>query len=169
MAIVTLRGKEQNTLGDLPNVGSTAPDFVLTRNSLKDVSLGEFHGKRLLIYTVPSLDTPVCATTTKRLNEEMANYPDAQALVVSADLPFAQGRFCGAEKLKNVLPLSMMRSKKFAEDYGVLLVDGPLAGLSARAVLVLNEESQVVYSQWVREITDEPNFSAALLALSAPA
>ncbi len=166
MAIVTLRGKKQNTLGELPGVGCVAPDFVLTRNSLKDISLDEFHGKQLLIYTVPSLDTPVCATTTKRLNEEMANYPDVKALVVSADLPFAQGRFCGAEKLKNILSLSMMRSKKFAEDYGVLLVDGPLAGLSARALVVLDETHRVVYSQWVKEITDEPDFSVALSALA---
>jgi len=167
MAVVTLRGKAQNTCGDLPSVAERAPDFVLTQNSLKDVSLADWAGKRKLIYTVPSLDTPVCANTTKSLNEKMTRYSDVIALVVSADLPFAQGRFCGASKLKNIRSVSMMRSKQFAEDYGVLLVDGPLAGLAARAVLVLDEQDNVLYSEWVKEIADEPDFEAALAVLDS--
>jgi thiol peroxidase len=166
MATVTLRGKEQHTCGELPVAGEKAPGFVLTSAALKEVSLADFAGKKKLIYTVPSLDTPVCANTTKLLNEKMADYPQALALIVSADLPFAQGRFFGAEKLKNIIALSMMRSKQFAEDYGVLLVDGPLAGLTARAVIVLDEQDRVLYSQWVKEIADEPDFTEALATLN---
>lgn len=165
MANVTLRGKEQNTIGDLPAVGSKAPDFSLTTSSLKDVTLQSFEGKKKLLYILPSLDTPVCAKTTKQLNELMASVSHSVACIVSADLPFAQGRFCGIEKLKNITVLSMMRSKKFAKDYGVLLVDGPLAGVTARAVVVLDEDNTVLYSDLIKEISDDPDFSNAIAAL----
>ena len=165
MANVTLRGKAQNTSGDLPSVGSLAPDFVLTGASLKDIGLAKFSGMKKLLYIVPSVDTPVCAKTTIELDEKMAKISDAKALLISADLPFALGRFCGEHKLKNVLPLSIFRSQEFAESYGVLLVDGPLAGLTARAVLVLDEQNNVVYSEWVKEISDAPDFEQALQLL----
>lgn len=166
MASVTLRGKTQHTSAELPQVGDSAPDFLLTTSSLKDISLAKFPGIKKLLYIVPSLDTPVCANTTVALEEKMRDFPGAKALVISADLPFAMGRFCGAKKFKNVLPLSIFRAKEFAEDYGVLLIDGPLAGLTARAVLVIDEQDTVVYSHLVEEISDEPDFESALRFLA---
>ena len=165
MAIVTLQGNECSTSGDLPAVGSAAPDFHLVDGKLGDVHLADYSGKKKLLNIVPSLDTPTCAISTKKFNEHMADRDDAVALVISSDLPFAQGRFCGIEDLKNVIPLSLMRSRAFAKDYGVLITDGPLAGITARAVVVIDENDQVVYTQLVKEIGDEPDYDAALAAL----
>ena len=141
MAKITLHGDEINTNGDLPAVGSQAPDFKLTDKDLADKSLADFSGKKKLLNIVPSLDTPVCATSTKRFNDEARN--DAVMLIISADLPFAMGRFCGAEGTDKVIPLSMMRNKNFAKDYGVLIQDGPLACITGRAVVVLDENDKV--------------------------
>ena len=146
-------------------MGSKAPDFSLVAGDLSDVSLATYAGKKKLLNIVPSLDTPVCATSTKKFNEAMAGKSDAVALVISADLPFASGRFCQAEGVGNVLNLSMMRSKNFGKDFGVLMEDGPLAGLTARAVVVLDANDQVVYTQLVPEITEEPDYYSALAAL----
>jgi len=166
MAEITLQGNPCHTNGDLPKVGGKAPDFNLVDKDLKDTSLATFPGKKKLLNIVPSLDTPVCATSTRKFNESMAGRADAVALVISADLPFASGRFCGMEGIENVLPLSMMRSRKFAKDYGVLIEDGPLAGITARAVVVTDAEDKIVYTQLVPEIGQEPDYDAALKALS---
>ncbi len=167
MAQTALQGNPVSLSGELPAVGTQAPDFRLTTRDLQDVSLADYAGKKKLISIVPSLDTEVCARSTKKFNEAMATRPDAVALIVSADLPFAAGRFCTSEGLENVIPLSMMRSRKFAKDYGVLIEDGPLAGITARALVVLDAKDRVVYTQLVPEITQEPDYDAALQALDA--
>lgn len=165
MAAVTLDGNACNTNGELPAVGSTAPDFHLVDGKLSDVRLADFSGKQLLMNIVPSLDTPTCAISTKKFNDYAADRDDVEVLVISADLPFAQGRFCGAEELEDVTPLSLMRGRGFAKGYGVLITDGPLAGITARAVVVLDADHKVVYTELVPEIADEPNYEAALAAL----
>jgi len=165
MAQITLNGKPIHTNGELPAVGAKAPDFDLTGSDLKDVSLADYKGKRKILNIVPSLDTPVCATSTRRFNEAAGKLPNTVVLVVSADLPFASKRFCTIEGLQNVVPLSLMRGKNFAQDYGVLIEDGPLAGISARAVVVLDENDRVVYRQLVPEIGQEPDYDKALAAV----
>jgi len=165
MATITLQGNEIHTSGNLPATGSKAPDFHLVDGELNDRRLADYAGKKKLLNIVPSLDTGVCATSTKKFNEAAAARDNVVMLVISADLPFAQGRFCGAEGVDKVIPLSMMRSRNFAKDYGVLIVDGPLAGITARAVVVLDEQDNVVYTELVPEIAQEPNYDAALAAL----
>ena len=165
MASVTLHGDEMHTNGELPALGSQAPAFSLVNDKLEQVGLEQYAGRNKLLNIVPSLDTPTCAVSTRKFNEHAAQHPKAVILVVSADLPFAQSRFCSAEGLENVVTLSMMRSRAFAKDYGVLLVDGPLAGITARAVLVLDGEDRVLYTQLVGEIGDEPDYHSALAAL----
>lgn len=165
MAQLTFKGNPIHTSGDLPAVGQPAPDFKLVANDLKDLTLADFSGKKKLLNIVPSLDTSVCALSTRKFNDHAKAHPDTVILVISADLPFAQKRFCGNEGLSNVVTLSMMRSRKFAKDYGVLLEDGPLAGLTARAIVVLDENNRVRYSELVAEIAQEPDYNAALAAL----
>lgn len=165
MATVTLQGDPIHTNGDLPAVGTKAPEFRLVTTDLKDVNLADYAGKKKLLNIVPSLDTPVCAVSTKRFNETARDRGDLVVLVISADLPFASDRFCSAEGIKNAVTLSMMRSRNFAKDYGVLIEDGPLAGITARAVLVLDENDQVIYSQLVPEIGQEPDYDAAIASL----
>lgn len=166
MTTVTLRGQAINTNGELPKVDEQAPDFNLQNAKLQDKTLANFSGKKILLNIVPSLDTPVCAKSAKKFNELAIDRDDVVMLMISADLPFAQGRFCGVEKLKNVQPLSMMRSRKFAKDYGVLLVDGPLSGLTSRAVIIVDGQGKVIYTELVGEVTHEPNYDAAIAALS---
>ena len=165
MATITLKGNEIHTNGELPAVGSPAPDFHLVDKDLNDVHLSDFKGKKKLLNIVPSLDTPVCATSTRKFNEAAAGRDDVVMLVISADLPFAMGRFCGAEGVDKVIPLSMMRSRNFAKDYGVLIEDGPLAGITARAIVVIDENDKVVYTELVPEIAQEPDYDKALAAL----
>lgn len=165
MAKITLKGNPFQTVGDLPAVGSKAPDFQLTGGDLADVSLSAFDGKRKVVNIVPSLDTPVCAAQARTFNERAAGMDDTVVLLVSADLPFAQGRFCTAEGIEHVKPLSMMRSRNFAKDYGVLITDGPLEGITARAVVVLDRDDTVLYTQLVPEIAEEPDYDKALAAL----
>ncbi|MFQ5586580.1 MAG: thiol peroxidase [Thermodesulfobacteriota bacterium] len=165
MANVTFKGNATTLSGNLPAVGSTAPDFKLVAGGLKDVTLADYAGKKKILNIVPSLDTPVCAASARRFNELAAGIDNAVVLVISADLPFAQGRFCSAEGIENVVPLSMMRSRAFAEDYGVLIQDGPLAGLCARAIVVLDENNTVIYTELISEITEEPDYDAALSAI----
>jgi thiol peroxidase len=165
MATITLRGNTIHTAGNPPAIGKAAPDFVLVDGKLANKSLSDFAGKKKLLSIVPSLDTPVCALSTKKFDEHVKTRPDAVLLLISADLPFAQGRFCTAEGTTNVVPLSMMRSRQFAKDYGVLIEDGPLAGITARAVVVLDENNKVLHSELVPEIAQEPNYDAALKAL----
>ena len=165
MATVTLRGNEIHTNGDLPSVGSEAPDFVLVDGDLNNVTLDTYQGKKKILNIVPSLDTPVCQTSTRKFNESAKGLSDTVILVISADLPFAMKRFCSAEGTDNVIPLAMMRSRNFAKDYGVLLEDGPLAGITARAVVVVDENNKVSYTQLVGEIGEEPDYDAALAAV----
>ncbi len=165
MAKITLRGNPIHTNGELPKTGSNAPDFKLTTKDLKDVSLADFKGKKKLLNIVPSLDTPTCALSTRKFNEHAKAHKDTVVLIVSADLPFAQGRFCGNEHLENVIPLALMRDRKFAQDYGVLIQDGPLAGVTARAVVVLDANDKVVHTELVPEIAQEPDYEKALKAL----
>lgn len=165
MATVTLQGNPIHTIGELPKVGSQAPDFRLVGTDLNERSLADFKGKKKLLNIVPSLDTPVCAISTRKFDQHYAEAKNAVMLIISADLPFAQKRFTEGEGLKNVVPLSMMRSRDFAKDYGVLITDGPLAGICARAIVVLDENDKVVYTQMVPEITQEPDYEKALAAL----
>jgi thiol peroxidase len=164
MAQVTLKGNPIHTSGELPALGAKAPEFKLTGADLKDVSLADYQGKRKILNIVPSLDTAVCATSTRKFNETAGKLPNTVVLVISADLPFAAKRFCTTEGLQNVVTLSLMRDKAFAKDYGVLLQDGPLAGICARAVVVLDENDKVVHRQLVPEIGQEPDYDGALAA-----
>jgi thiol peroxidase len=165
MVTITLQGNEINTNGELPVAGDQAPDFVLVDGDLNNVSLSTYQGKKKLLNIVPSLDTPVCSTSTKKFNGSASEKSDVVFLVISADLPFAMGRFCAAEGTDNVIALSMMRSRNFAKDYGVLIENGPLEGVTARAVVVLDENDKVIYSELVPEITQEPDYESALNAL----
>ena len=165
MATITLKGDEIHTNGDLPTVGDPAPDFVLVDGDLNNVTLETYSGKKKLLSIVPSLDTPVCQTSTKKFNDHAQGRDNVVFLMISADLPFAMSRFCTAEGAKNVIPLAMMRSHDFAKDYGVLIEDGPLAGVTARAVVVIDEDNKVIHAQMVSEIADEPDYDAALAVL----
>ena len=165
MAAITRNGKPIHTSGELPAVGSRAPDFRLVDAELNDVTLATFSGKKKLLSIVPSLDTPTCALSTKKFNEQAAALPNTVVLIISADLPFAMKRFCAAEHTDRVIPLSMMRSRQFARDYGVLVVDGPTEGITARAIVVLDEHDKVAYTELVPEVRQEPNYDAALAAL----
>lgn len=164
MAHVTLQGNPVTTNGDLPAVGAKAPEFKLVDKDLRDVSLTDFRGKKKILNIVPSLDTPVCATSTKKFNELASGRDDLVVLIVSADLPFAMNRFCGVEHTDTVKTLSMMRDRNFAKNYGVLIQDGPLAGITARAIVVLDQNDQVVHTELVSEITSEPNYDDAMAA-----
>lgn len=165
MSTVTLGGDPIEVSGNFPRVGDTAPAFSLTNADLGDVGLDAYAGKRKLLSLVPSLDTPVCATSARKFNSEAAGLANTVVLVISADLPFAAKRFCESAGLDNVHTLSTFRSPKFASDYGVAITSGPLAGLNARGVLVLDADNKVVYSQRVPEIKEEPDYAAALAAL----
>ena len=162
MATVSLQGSICNTVSDIPETGNQAPDFCLIDLKLKEKCLADFSGKKKIIYTVPSIDTQVCAITTKILNELASKHTDCVFLLVSADLPFAQQRFVKQNKLKNIIFLSMMKSKQFAEDYGVLLVDGPLAGLASRAIFIIDENDVICYQQLVADIASQPDFDEAM-------
>ncbi|MDJ0958920.1 MAG: thiol peroxidase [Arenicellales bacterium] len=166
MATITFHGNEAQTNGELPEVGSTAPEFKLVSKDLSDIKLSNYLGKKKLLNIVPSLDTGVCATSTKKFNEFAKQRDDVFVMVISADLPFAQSRFCVAESVENVVSLSMMRSRNFAKDYGVLIENGPLAGITARAVVGLDEDNTVIYTQLVPEIAQEPDYDAAIEAVS---
>jgi len=166
MASITLKGNPINTNGDLPKVGAAAPAFSLTKVDLSDVGLDAFAGKTVVLNIFPSIDTPVCAASVRRFNAEVNKLADTVVLCASADLPFAHKRFCGAEGLDNVLSVSDLRDKGFGERYGVKVVDGPLAGLLARAVVVI-KGGKVTYTQLVPEIAEEPNYDAAIAAVKA--
>ncbi len=165
MATVTLKGTPVKVAGALPGKGASAPEFSLTNKDLKDVALADFAGKRKVLNIVPSLDTPTCAKSTRVFNEKASSMTNTVVLVISADLPFAMSRFCSAEGLNNVVTLSTFRNHGFHGKYGVDVADGPLKGLTARAVVVLDENNKVVHSELVPEIANEPNYDAALTAL----
>jgi thiol peroxidase len=165
MSQVTLKGNPVTVDGVFPVVGKKAPDFKLVGNNLADVPLANFAGKRKVLNIFPSVDTPTCAMSVRHFNESASKLDNTVVLCISADLPFAQARFCGAEGLSNVVNLSTLRGHNFLQDYGVALSSGPLAGLAARAVVVLDEHDNVLYTELVGEIADEPNYDAALAAL----
>lgn len=164
MTAITFQGNPLHTSGDLPAVGTSAPDFLLVTGKLEDVSLASYGGKIKILSIVPSLDTPTCAASTRIFNQKANSLENTVVLVISADLPFAQARFCEGEGLTNVIPLSAFRSN-FAEDYGLKIVDTILAGLIARAIVIVDENDKVIYSQLVSEIADEPDYEAALAAI----
>jgi thiol peroxidase len=165
MSTLTFQGKPIHTIGELPSVGSSAPALKLTNRKMQDIGLSAYAGKRKVLNIVPSLDTPTCATSTRKFNDKASHLANTVVLVISADLPFAQARFCEIEGIKHVEALSSFRSS-FAHDYGVQLLDSILAGLTARAVLVIDENDQVIYCQLVQEITEEPDYVAALAVLN---
>ena len=164
MASITLKGNAISTCGDLPAVGSAAPDFTLVKQDLSPATLGDFAGKKKVLNIFPSVDTPVCATSVRRFNEAAAKLENAVVLNISADLPFAQKRFCGAEGIEGAHTLSTFRSS-FAKDYGLEIASGPLAGLCSRAIVVLDADGKVVYTEQVPEIAQEPDYDKALAAL----
>jgi thiol peroxidase len=166
MATITLRGNPIHTSGELPKTGSESTGFRLVDANLKDATLHDYAGKRKVLNIFPSIDTPTCAMSVRKFNEKAAALKDTVVLCISADLPFAQKRFCGAEGLSNVVTLSLMRGHNFAKDYGVLIEDGPLAGLTARAVVVLDTDNKVLHAELVPEIAQEPNYDAALKVLA---
>ena len=165
MANLTFKGNPIATLGELPAVGSKAPDFSLTKTDLTDVGLAAFAGKKKVLTINPSIDTGTCQAAVRTFHEKVAGRGDAVVLAISADLPFAQKRFCGAEGLDRVVSLSLMRGTSFGQDWGVLMTSGPLAGLLARAVVVLDEHDVVRHAQLVSEVSREPDYDAALAAL----
>lgn len=164
MATIKFQGKPLNTSGELPAVGSDAPDFSLTGKDLKDVTLATYAGKKKVLNIVPSLDTPICAASTRKFNQKASHLYHTVVLAISADLPFAQSRFCESEGLKDVIPLSTFRSS-FADDYGVNIVDTFLRGLTARAIVVIDEHDKVIYTQLVEEVSHEPDYDSALAVL----
>lgn len=166
MATVTLKGNPVKTVGNLPAVGSSAPDFQLVKNDLSTVSLKDFEGKNLILNIFPSIDTGTCAASVRAFNQKAAALNNTVVLCVSRDLPFAQARFCGAEGIQNVETASDFRSGDFGKAYGLTFSEGPLLGLHSRAVVVINPKGQIAYTQQVDEIVDEPDYEPALAAIS---
>lgn len=165
MAQVTLKGNPVHTIGELPEKGTQASDFKLVKTDLSEVSLDDFNGKQVILNIFPSVDTGTCATSVRKFNEKAAKLDNTVVLCISKDLPFAHARFCGAEGIESVESLSAFRNEDFAKAYGIGLTDGPLKGLLARSVVVLDEGGKVKYSQLVPEIVDEPDYDSALAAL----
>jgi len=164
MATVTLSGNPFNTVGELPAVGSSAPDFNLCKTDLSNLSLADLSGKRVVLNIFPSVDTPTCAASVRQFNEKAASLDNVVVVCISADLPFAMTRFCGAEGIENVISGSVFKSS-FGDDYGVEIADGPLVKLLSRAIVVLDTEGKVVYTEQVAETADEPNYDAALASI----
>ncbi|HEX5052965.1 MAG TPA: thiol peroxidase [Planctomycetota bacterium] len=165
MAKITFKGNPVATIGDLPKVGSPAPAFTLTKNDLSPITNKDLAGKNVVLNIFPSIDTGVCATSVRTFNQKAASLPNTVVLCVSKDLPFAMKRFCGAEGIEKVTTASWFRGADFGKDYGVTMTDGPLAGLFARAVVVLDAQGKVVHTQQVPEITQEPNYETAMAAV----
>ncbi len=165
MASITLKGNAISTIGELPAVGSQAPDFELVKSDLSKASLADYKGKKIVMNIFPSIDTGTCATSVREFNKKASSLDNTTVLCISRDLPFAQGRFCGAEGIENVEMLSDFVDGSFSKDYGLTFVNGPLAGLSSRCIVVLDEEGKVVYTEQVSEIVDEPNYEQALASL----
>ncbi|HOK74023.1 MAG: thiol peroxidase [Bacteroidales bacterium] len=165
MATITFKGNPVTTYGDLPVTGARAPEFVLVKTDLSNFSLADAAGKKLILNIFPSLDTSVCATSVRKFNELAAGKEDTLVLAISKDLPFAHNRFCSTEGIKNVIPLSGFRNSDFGKDYGVEMTSGPLAGLYSRSVVVIDRNGTVRYTEQVPEITQEPDYEAALKAV----
>ena len=165
MAKITLQGNEFNTIGELINKGNKAIDFKLVAGDLSVKTLADFAGKNIVLNIFPSIDTGTCAASVRNFNKAASDHENTVVLCISRDLPFAQGRFCGAEGIENVVTLSDFNTGQFGKDYGLEIADGPLAGLHSRCVVVVNAEGEVIYTEQVPEIADEPNYEAALAAL----
>lgn len=165
MAKITLKSKPINTIGNLPETGSQAPDFKLTKTDLSDISLKDHSGKRIILNIFPSLDTEVCANSVRHFNVAAEKLSNTVVLCVSRDLPFAHKRFCTTEGLENVISASELRDTRFGEDYGVRIIDGPLAGLFARAIVIIDETGKIIYTEQVPEITQEPDYKTAINTL----
>ncbi len=165
MAKITLKGNPANTNGDLPKVGTKAPDFTLVKNDMSELSLADLKGKKVVLNIFPSIDTSVCALSVRTFNKQISDKKDSVVLCVSKDLPFATKRFCGAEGIENAMPASAFRSPEFSTSYGVEILDGAFKGLTARSVVVIDENGVVKYTQLVGEIGSEPNYEAALRVL----
>jgi thioredoxin-dependent peroxiredoxin len=166
MAQITLKGNPISTIGNLPSLNSTAPAFSLTKTDLSECSPSDFHGKTIILNIFPSIDTPVCAASVRRFNTEAGSLDDTVVLCISADLPFAHNRFCEGDGLKNVIPLSSFRSQNFGASYGVTITTGPLAGLLARAIVIIDKNGYILYTELVPEIAQEPDYSKALSCLA---
>lgn len=167
MATITLKGNQVNTNGNLPNIGTKAPNFNLTNTDLSTSNLSDFTGKNLILNIFPSIDTGTCAASVRRFNQEASQLQNTKVLCISRDLPFAQKRFCGSEGLENVITLSDFENGTFGNDYGVTITNGALKGLHSRAIVVINENGVITHTQQVSEITEEPNYEAALEAVQA--
>lgn len=165
MGTITFKGTKVNTSGQLPSKGSLAPDFTLVKTDLSEITLKELKGKKVILNIFPSLDTSTCAASVRRFNKEASDLANTVILAVSADLPFAAGRFCTTEGIENVYPASVFRNPEFAKDYGVLMLDGPLKGLLARSVVVIDTDGKVLYTELVSEVTEEPNYKSAIEAI----
>ncbi|MBU3002339.1 thiol peroxidase [Paraglaciecola arctica] len=161
MATVTLQGNAFNTVGELPKVGTQAPDFTLVETDLSETTLADYAGSKLILNIFPSVDTGVCATSVRTFNQKASDLSNTKVLCVSADLPFAAARFCGAEGIKNVATGSSFRGS-FGKDYGVNFSDGPLAGLLSRSIVVIDEKGTVIHTEQVAETTQEPDYAAAI-------
>lgn len=166
MATITFKGSEVHTAGQLPAVGSEAPDFTLTAGDLSEKTLADYKGKRVILNIFPSIDTGTCAASVRAFNKAAADLDNTAVLCISKDLPFAQGRFCGAEGISNVQTLSEYKESSFSDAYQVKFSDGPLTGLLSRAVVVIDEEGNVVYTEQVAETTNEPDYDKALAVLN---
>ncbi len=165
MATITLKGNTIHTAGNLPAIGIKAPGFKLVKTDLSEASLSDFAGKKIILNIFPSLDTGVCATSIRKFNAEAEKLNNTAVLCISRDLPFAHGRFCSVEGLKNVLPLSEFRDDSFSKAYGVKITDGPMTGILSRAIVVIDESGKIIYTEQVPEITQEPDYTSALKAV----
>lgn len=162
MALITLNGSPVHTVGELPAIGTKAPEFSVTKTDLSEIHLKNYHGKKIILNIFPSLDTPTCASSMRKFNEAAEKLDNVLILCVSEDLPFAQKRFCAAEHIKNVMPVSVFRHPEFGNDYGVMIVDGPLMGVLSRAVVLIDENGMIQYTEQVKELSNEPNYDAVL-------
>ncbi|PIE60576.1 MAG: lipid hydroperoxide peroxidase [Desulfobulbus propionicus] len=165
MAQITLQGNAVDTIGSLPASGTKAPSFILVRTDLSEAALSEYQGKKVVLNIFPSIDTSVCAASVRRFNEVASQKKDTVVLCISHDLPFAHSRFCETDGLKDVIALSAFRSPDFGKNYGLTITTGPLAGLLSRAVVVIDAAGQIIYTEQVPEITEEPDYDKALAAL----
>lgn len=165
MALITLNGSPVRTIGELPAVGTRAPNFCVTKTDMSEIHLKNYQGKQIILNIFPSLDTPTCANSMRKFNEAASKLNNVLVLCVSEDLPFAQKRFCAAEQIKNVIPASVFRHPEFGNDYGVMIVDGPLMGVLSRAVVLIDENGKVKYTEQVKELSNEPNYEAVINVL----
>lgn len=162
---VNIKGTEAHTEGQMVKVGEAAPDYTGVQKDLSEVKLSDFKGKKVVLNVFPSLDTPTCAASVRHFNADASALENTVVLCISMDLPFAQSRFCTTEGLENVIPVSLFRNEEFAKGYGLRLADGPLKGLMSRAVIIVDEDGKVVYTELVKNVSEEPNYEAALKVL----